>query len=127
MITKILQNLATSIRQILPPGLATVALNLGVIHTDILAPCFAESASEYPNPEEWIKTAGPFILKIFLKPEKRHPRPLLSGHGVTPHLVFFGPSVHFTSHEKPIDPHSFHGSSSRRLRGHGWMLEPHPR
>ena len=43
---------------------AAVALNPGVIHTDMLASCFAESASEYPTPEEWIKTAGPFILKI---------------------------------------------------------------
>jgi hypothetical protein len=30
----------------------------------MLASCFAESASEYPNPEDWVKTAGPFILKI---------------------------------------------------------------
>jgi monoamine oxidase len=32
--------------------------------TDMFASCFAESASEYPTPEEWIKTAGPFLLKI---------------------------------------------------------------
>jgi hypothetical protein len=32
--------------------------------TDMFASCFAESASEYPTPEEWIKTAAPFLLKI---------------------------------------------------------------
>ncbi|PAZ01595.1 MAG: hypothetical protein CAK85_02460 [Spartobacteria bacterium AMD-G5] len=32
--------------------------------TDMPASCFAESATEYSNPEEWIKTAGPFLLKI---------------------------------------------------------------
>ena len=56
--------LTAALAQELPPGLAAVALNPGVIHTDMLTSCFAESASEYPTPEEWIKTAGPFILKI---------------------------------------------------------------
>jgi NAD(P)-dependent dehydrogenase (short-subunit alcohol dehydrogenase family) len=59
-----IEGLTVALAQELPPGLAAVALNPGVIHTDMLASCFAESASEYPNPEEWIKTAGPFILKI---------------------------------------------------------------
>jgi len=59
-----IEGLTAALAQEIPPGLAAVALNPGVIHTDMLASCFAESASEYPNPEEWIKTAGPFILKI---------------------------------------------------------------
>jgi NAD(P)-dependent dehydrogenase (short-subunit alcohol dehydrogenase family) len=59
-----IEGLTAALAQELPPGLAAVALNPGVIHTDMLASCFAESASEYPNPEDWIKTAGPFILEI---------------------------------------------------------------
>jgi NAD(P)-dependent dehydrogenase (short-subunit alcohol dehydrogenase family) len=59
-----IEGLTAALAQELPPGLAAVALNPGVIHTDMLASCFAASASEYPTPEEWIKTAGPFILKI---------------------------------------------------------------
>jgi NAD(P)-dependent dehydrogenase (short-subunit alcohol dehydrogenase family) len=59
-----IEGLTAALAQELPHGLAAVALNPGVIHTDMLASCFAESASEYPTPEDWVKIAGPFILKI---------------------------------------------------------------
>jgi NAD(P)-dependent dehydrogenase (short-subunit alcohol dehydrogenase family) len=59
-----IEGLTAALAQELPPGLAAVALNPGVIHTDMPASCFADSASEYPAPEEWIKTAGPFLLNI---------------------------------------------------------------
>ena len=59
-----IEGLTAALAQELPRGLAAVALNPGVIHTDMLASCFGNSASEYPDPEDWVKIAGPFILKI---------------------------------------------------------------
>ncbi|MFM8983510.1 MAG: SDR family oxidoreductase [Spartobacteria bacterium] len=59
-----IEGLTAALAQELPRGLAAVALNPGVIHTEMLASCFGESAAEYPGPEDWIKIAGPFILKI---------------------------------------------------------------
>jgi NAD(P)-dependent dehydrogenase (short-subunit alcohol dehydrogenase family) len=59
-----IEGLTAALAQELPPGLTAVALNPGVIHTDMLTSCFGDSASEYPTPDDWVKIAGPFILKI---------------------------------------------------------------
>lgn len=59
-----IEGLTAALAQELPPGLAAVALNPGVIHTDMLASCFGGSASEYPSPQDWVEIAGPFILNI---------------------------------------------------------------
>jgi NAD(P)-dependent dehydrogenase (short-subunit alcohol dehydrogenase family) len=59
-----IEGLTAALAQELPSGLAAVALNPGVIHTEMLASCFGESASDYLDPEDWIKIAGPFILNI---------------------------------------------------------------
>lgn len=48
----------------LPPGLAVVALNPGVINTDMLQSCFGESAAHYPSAGRWADRAVPFILKL---------------------------------------------------------------
>ena len=53
-----------ALAQELPSGLAAVALNPGIINTDMLRSCFGGSASGYPSPEEWAKTAVPFLLKL---------------------------------------------------------------
>ena len=53
-----------SLAQELPPGLAAIALNPGVIHTEMLQSCFGTSASGYPSPETWAATAAPFILEL---------------------------------------------------------------
>ncbi|XP_075073636.1 NADPH-dependent pterin aldehyde reductase-like [Nicotiana tabacum] len=37
----------------LPPGMAAVALNAGVIYTDMLQSCFGNSTSLYQTPESW--------------------------------------------------------------------------
>lgn len=37
----------------LPEGMAIVALNPGVINTDMLASCFGDSASLYQAPDAW--------------------------------------------------------------------------
>ena len=59
-----IEGLTQSFAQELPPGLAAVPLNPGIIDTDMLRSCFGGSASSYPTPAEWAKVAAPFILKI---------------------------------------------------------------
>jgi len=48
----------------LPPGLAAVALNPGIIDTAMLQSCFGASASDYEAPAQWAQRAVPFILKL---------------------------------------------------------------
>jgi len=48
----------------LPPGLAAVALNPGIVNTEMLQSCFGESAAHYPSPARWADVAVPFILKL---------------------------------------------------------------
>jgi len=58
------EGLTQSLSQELPRGLAAVALNPGIINTDMLRSCFGGSASSYPTPERWAKSAVPFLLKL---------------------------------------------------------------
>ena len=58
------EGLTQSLAQELPSGMATVALNPGIINTDMLRSCFGGGASSYPSPEEWAMVAVPFLLKI---------------------------------------------------------------
>jgi len=59
-----IEGLTLALAQELPPGLAAVSLNPGVINTDMLQSCFAASASSYPSPAQWAKTAVPFLLNL---------------------------------------------------------------
>src|ERR1035438_7329528 len=59
-----IEGLTQSLAQELPPGMAAVPLNPGIINTDLLRSCFGGTASGYPTPQEWAKTAVPFLLKI---------------------------------------------------------------
>jgi NAD(P)-dependent dehydrogenase (short-subunit alcohol dehydrogenase family) len=59
-----IEGLTQSLAQELPPGMAAVPLNPGLINTDMLQSCFAGGANHYPTPEAWAKTAAPFLLKI---------------------------------------------------------------
>ncbi len=58
------EGLSQAVAQEVPPGLAVIALNPGVINTPMLRKCWAESALAYPNPEEWARQAAPYILQI---------------------------------------------------------------
>ena len=58
------EGLTQAFSQELPPGMAAVALNPGIINTDMLQSCFGGSASGYPSPAEWAKSAVPFLLKL---------------------------------------------------------------
>ena len=58
------EGLTQALAQELPPGLAAIPLNPGIIDTDMLRSCFGGSASSYPSPQEWAKRAVPFLLKL---------------------------------------------------------------
>lgn len=58
------EGLTRSLAQELPRGLAAVALNPGMIHTDMLTSCFGKSASSFPSPDEWAARAVPFLLNL---------------------------------------------------------------
>ena len=55
------EGLTAALAQELPTGLAAVALNPGVIDTDMLRQCWSDSASAYGKPAAWAKTAVPFL------------------------------------------------------------------
>lgn len=59
-----IEGLTQSLSQELPSGLAAVALNPGIINTEMLRSCFGGSASSYPTPERWATTAVPFLLRL---------------------------------------------------------------
>jgi len=59
------EGLTASLAQELPAGMAAVALNPGIINTEMLQDCFGrESASHYPDAVQWAKSAVPFLLKL---------------------------------------------------------------
>jgi len=59
-----IEGLTQSLAQELPPGLAAVPLNPGIINTHMLRSCFGGSASSYPTPGEWAGAVVPFLLKL---------------------------------------------------------------
>ncbi len=58
------EGLTQAFAQELPSGMAAVALNPGIINTEMLQSCFGGSASGYPSPAEWAKRAVPFLLNL---------------------------------------------------------------
>jgi NAD(P)-dependent dehydrogenase (short-subunit alcohol dehydrogenase family) len=59
-----IEGLTEALAQELPAGMAAVALNPGIINTQMLQSCFGESAAGYPSAAQWAKTAVPFLLKL---------------------------------------------------------------
>jgi NADP-dependent 3-hydroxy acid dehydrogenase YdfG len=47
-----------------PAGVAVIALNPGIINTEMLRKCFAGAAENYPAAEEWAERAVPAILRF---------------------------------------------------------------
>lgn len=61
-----IEGLTQSLAQELPAGIAAIALNPGIIHTDMLDICFGESAAAYISTNKWVKKAVPFLLQLKL-------------------------------------------------------------
>jgi NAD(P)-dependent dehydrogenase (short-subunit alcohol dehydrogenase family) len=59
-----IEGLTQALAQELPAGLAAVAVNPGIIDTEMLRSCFGDSASAYPPPKEWAESAVPFFLAL---------------------------------------------------------------
>lgn len=59
-----IEGLTQSLAQELPSGMAAVALNPGIIDTDMLRICFGESAGAYPDADDWSRRAAPFLAKL---------------------------------------------------------------
>ena len=58
------EGLTNALSQELPPGLAAVAFNPGIIDTAMLRSCFGEGAGSYGTPEEWAKAAVPCLANL---------------------------------------------------------------
>lgn len=59
-----IEGLTQALSQELPRGLAAVALNPGIIDTDMLRSCFGNGARSYPSPEQWSRSAAPFLMNL---------------------------------------------------------------
>jgi NAD(P)-dependent dehydrogenase (short-subunit alcohol dehydrogenase family) len=59
-----IEGLSQALAQELPDGMATAALNPGIINTQMLQSCLGGSASSYISPEQWAKTAVPYLLGL---------------------------------------------------------------
>lgn len=62
-----IEGLSQALAQELPAGMVSVPLNPGIINTEMLQSCFAESAGHYPTPDRWSRVAVPYILSITSK------------------------------------------------------------
>lgn len=58
------EGLTRALADELPYGMAAIPLNPGIINTDMLQSCWAESAAAYPTAEQWATKAVPFLLKL---------------------------------------------------------------
>ncbi|MBP6865607.1 MAG: SDR family oxidoreductase [Candidatus Didemnitutus sp.] len=65
------EGLTQALAQELPSGLAAVALNPGIIDTDMLRQCWSDEAGGYAKPAEWAKIAGPYLLQLGAKDNGR--------------------------------------------------------
>ncbi|KAK7348496.1 hypothetical protein VNO80_23054 [Phaseolus coccineus] len=59
-----IEGLSKSVAKEVGQGMAVVALNPGVIHTDMLSSCFGTSASLYQSPHSWAVKAATLILNL---------------------------------------------------------------
>ena len=59
-----IEGLSAALAQELPDGMGCIALNPGVIDTDMLRKCWGNGAELYQKPGEWAKLAVPFIESL---------------------------------------------------------------
>lgn len=59
-----IEGLNQALAQELPSGIATIAVNPGIIQTEMLNICFGDEAEFYTPVETWVKKAVPFLLKL---------------------------------------------------------------
>ncbi|MBV9125505.1 MAG: SDR family NAD(P)-dependent oxidoreductase, partial [Planctomycetes bacterium] len=59
-----IEGLTKALAEELPPGMAAVPLNPGIIDTAMLRECFGADAAHYPRAEDWSRQAVPFLLRL---------------------------------------------------------------
>ena len=59
-----IEGLTQALSQELPSGIAAVAVNPGIIATDMLRRCWGAQADEFQTAEVWATTAAPFFLAL---------------------------------------------------------------
>lgn len=59
-----IEGLTRSLAQELPPGMAAIPLNPGIIHTEMLEICYGEEAASYTAIKDWVEKAVPFLLQL---------------------------------------------------------------
>lgn len=59
-----IEGMTRALAQELPNGLAAVAVNPGIIDTDMLRSCWGDEAGGFPSAEQWAAQAVPFFLGL---------------------------------------------------------------
>ena len=59
-----IEGLTQALAAELPAGVAAIALNPGIINTDMLALSFGDDAASFPSPQQWARRAVPFLLQL---------------------------------------------------------------
>lgn len=59
-----IEGLSQSLAQELPGEMASVALNPGIINTDMLQSCWADGANNYPSADLWSVKAAAYLLQL---------------------------------------------------------------
>jgi NAD(P)-dependent dehydrogenase (short-subunit alcohol dehydrogenase family) len=59
-----IEGLMQALAQELPAGLAAMALNPGIINTDMLRTCFGGDAAGYPDAKTWAQQAVPYLQSL---------------------------------------------------------------
>jgi NAD(P)-dependent dehydrogenase (short-subunit alcohol dehydrogenase family) len=59
-----IEGLTRALAQELPKGMAAVPLNPGIIDTDMLKISFGDRSSSFPGPDDWARSAAPFLLGL---------------------------------------------------------------
>ena len=62
-----IEGLSQGLAQEVPNGIGIIALNPGVINTEMLQTCWKDNASMFESPSQWSRKAIPFILKLTAK------------------------------------------------------------
>lgn len=66
-----IEGLTKALAEELPDGMAAVPLSPGTVDTDMLRSCWAEGAGSSPKVDEWVQSAGPYILSLGAKDNGR--------------------------------------------------------
>lgn len=59
-----IEGLTRALAEELPPGMAAVPLNPGIINTDMLQTCWGKGADNYPDSADWTSRAIPLLLSL---------------------------------------------------------------